>query len=127
MGRFAVGRGDAHRRVLAGGGSAADQQRQLVSPRRCISVATFDHLVQRRGDQAGQADGVGALGDRGVQDLRGGDHHAEIDDLVVVAAEDDADDVLADVVHVALDGGEHDLAVARAGSLPDASSFSASM
>jgi hypothetical protein len=32
-----------------------------------------------------------------------GNHHAEVDDLVVVAAEDDADDVLADVVDVALD------------------------
>ena len=32
-------------------------------------------------------------------------HHAEIDDLVVVTAEHDADDVLADVVHVAFDRG----------------------
>ncbi len=32
-------------------------------------------------------------------------------DLVVVAGEDDADDVLADVVHVALDGGDHDPAL----------------
>ena len=38
-------------------------------------------------------------------------HHAEIDDLVAVAAEHDADDVLADVVHVALDGRQHDLAL----------------
>ncbi len=37
-------------------------------------------------------------------------HHAEVDDLVIVALEHDADDVLADVVHVALDGGEQDLA-----------------
>ena len=37
-------------------------------------------------------------------------HHAEIDDLVIVAGEHDADDVLADVVHVALDGREHDRA-----------------
>ena len=32
-------------------------------------------------------------------------------DLVVVAAEHDADDVLADVVDVALDGGDHELAL----------------
>jgi hypothetical protein len=37
-------------------------------------------------------------------------HHAEIDHLVIVALQHDADDVLADVVHVALDGGQHDLA-----------------
>ena len=32
----------------------------------------------------------------------------EIDDLVIVALENDADDVLADVVHVALDRRHHD-------------------
>ena len=35
-------------------------------------------------------------------------------DLVVVAAEHDADDVLADVVDVALHGRHHDLALRRA-------------
>ena len=33
---------------------------------------------------------------------------AEIDDLVAVIGEDDVDEVLADVMHVALHGGEHD-------------------
>ena len=46
-----------------------------------------------------------------LEDLFGGDHHAEVDDLVVVAGEHDADDVLADVVDVALHGREHDLAL----------------
>ena len=46
---------------------------------------------------------------RGVEDRLRRDHHAEVDDLVAVAAEDDADDVLADVVHVALDGRHEDL------------------
>ncbi len=41
-------------------------------------------------------------------------HHAEVDHLVAVAAEDDADDVLADVVDVALDGREHDASRGRA-------------
>ena len=52
-------------------------------------------------------------------------HHAEVDDLEVVALEHDADDVLADVVHVALDGGQQDLARARLASACRA--FSASM
>ena len=47
-----------------------------------------------------------------LQDLVATDHDAEVDDVVAVAAEDDADDVLADVVHVALDRGHHDLALA---------------
>ena len=40
-----------------------------------------------------------------------GHHHAHVDDLEVVALEHDGDDVLADVVHVALDGGDDDLAL----------------
>ncbi len=48
------------------------------------------------------------LGLRALEDFFARDHDAQVDDLVVVAGEDDADDVLADVVHVALDGGEHD-------------------
>ena len=38
-------------------------------------------------------------------------HHAEVGDLVAVAAQHDADDVLADVVDVALHGGDHHLAL----------------
>ena len=44
-----------------------------------------------------------------AEDLLRRDHHPEVDHLVVVAAQDDADDVLADVVHVALDRGHDDL------------------
>ena len=35
----------------------------------------------------------------------------EVDHLVVVAGQHDADNVLADVMHVALDGGENDFAL----------------
>ena len=71
-----------------------------------------DHLVEGRRDQPGEADDVGALLLGGVEDLLGGHHDAEVDDVVVVALQDDADDVLADVVDVALDRGHDDLAVA---------------
>jgi hypothetical protein len=59
-------------------------------------------------DQAGQADGLRAVFPGRVQDLVGRDHDAQVDDLVAVAAEHHADDVLADVVHVALDRGDDD-------------------
>ena len=52
-------------------------------------------------------------------------HHAEVDDLVVVAAEHHAHDVLADVVDVALDGGDEDAPLAPAARRPPR--FSASM
>ena len=94
-----------------------------VKPRRVISLRDEHHLVERRRDQAAQADDVRLLLDRGVEDLRRRHHHAEVDDLVVVAAEHDADDVLADVVDVPLDRRHQDAALRRAASAP----FSRSM
>ena len=99
---------DAHRRVLARRRRAADQQRQVEAAPLHLA-RDVDHLVERRRDQAGQADEVRALRGGGVEDLLGRHHHAEVDHLVVVAAEDDADDVLADVVDVALHRREHRL------------------
>ncbi len=75
------------------------------------------HLVERGRDQTGEPDGVAALLDGRAENRVAVHHHAEIDDLVAVAGEHDADDVLADVVHVALDGREHDLAGVRAAHL----------
>ena len=43
---------------------------------------------------------------------------AKVDDLEAVVLEDDADDVLADVVDIALDGGEDDAALAGPGPAP---------
>ena len=82
----------------------------IVKPRRSISRAT---------NTISSSDGVirplrpirsALLVDGGLQDPIGRHHDAEIDDLVVVAPENDADDVLADVVDVALHGGQDDLA-----------------
>ena len=64
--------------------------------------------------QAGEADGVGVhflgLGDDVVDGLL----DAEVVDGVAVVGEDDVDEVLADVVDVALDGREDDLALGLA-------------
>ena len=43
---------------------------------------------------------------------------AKVDDLEAVVLEDDPDDVLADVVDIALDGGEDDAALAGPGPAP---------
>ena len=42
-----------------------------------------------------------------------GHHHAHVDNVKVVALQHHGDDVFANVVYVALDGGNHDLALAR--------------
>ena len=57
---------------------------------------------------------VGLLVHRRLQNAVCRHHDAEVDDVVAVAAEHDTDDVLADVVDVALDGREHDVALGDA-------------
>ncbi len=125
--RAVVGRRDLHRRVRLARGRAADEQRQLET--FALHLARdVHHLVERRRDQSAQADDVDLLLARGVEDLLARHHHAEIDHLVVVAAEHDADDVLADVVHVALDRGhEHFALRAHFAAGRERACFSASM
>ena len=107
---LAVVRRDLDGGVGAAGGGSADEQRQLEALALHL-VGDVDHLVERWGDEAAEADHVGLLGLGALEDFFAGDHDAEVDDFVVVAGEDDADDVLADVVDVAFDGGEEDLAL----------------
>ena len=71
---------------------------------------------QARGDEPGKPDDVAVLFDRGDNDSARRDHDAEVDHLVAVAAEDDADDVLADVVDVTLDRREDDGGSVRSAS-----------
>ena len=103
---------DLYRGMHAARGRPADQERYFEALPLHLG-GDMAHLVERGRDETGEADDVGAFGDRRLQDFLRRHHHAEIDDLVIVAGENDADNVLADVVHVALDGGEHDLAVRR--------------
>ena len=83
----------------------------IVKPWRCISVATLTISSRLGVIRPGQPDRVGADLARGVEDLLRRHHHAEVDHLVVVALQHDADDVLADVVDVALHRRHHDRAV----------------
>ena len=108
--RLAVVRRDFDGGVRAAGGGAADEQRQLEALALHLA-GHVHHLVERGRDEAAEADEVGLLSLGALEDFFARDHDAQVDDLVVVAGEDDADDVLADVVDVALDGGEKDFAL----------------
>ena len=76
------------------------------------------HLVERRRDEPAQAHDVGVLVGRRLQDGVAVHHHPEVDDLVAVAPQHDGHDVLADVVHVPLHGGQHHLALGRGAGPP---------
>ena len=99
--------------MLLRGRRASDEERE-VEPTALHLLRHADHLVERRRDEPGEADDVAVLLRRDVEDAVRGNHHAEVDHLVAVAAEDDADDVLADVVHVALHGRHDDARRRRA-------------
>ena len=106
-----ISRRDPQRGVRAAGGRAADQQRAgHLGPLHLARDG--DHFIERGRDQPRQADEVGLmlLGRR--EDVGPRRHDAQVDDLIAVALQHDADDVLADVVDVALDRGHDDLALA---------------
>ena len=70
------------------------------------------HFIERRGNEAAQANYVCVHRARRFQNLSRRHHHPEIDYLVVVTLQHDANDVFADVMHVAFDRG-HDYARLR--------------
>ena len=105
---------DLHRGVHATGRRATDQQRDLgIAEMRVLLhlAGHILHLLQAGRDQAREAHDVGALFLGLGQDFVAGHHHAHVHHLKVVALEHNGHDVFADVVHVALDGGDHDLAL----------------
>ena len=103
-----VNGGDLHCGVLAAGRRAADEQRQLEGFTLHLP-GNMGHLIERRRDQPAQANHVHILLAGGLQDLVAWHHHAEVDDLVVIALQHHADDIFSDVMHVALDSGHENL------------------
>ena len=68
------------------------------------------HFVERRRDKPAKPDQIGVL--RGLQNPFGLYHNAQIDNVEPVARKHDAHDIFADVVDVALDGGNYDFRAA---------------
>src|ERR1700733_10980033 len=106
--RFAVVGRDLDGRVPSACGCSADEQRQLETLSLHLA-GHMHHLVERGRDKAAETDQVDFLCLGTFEDLLGGNHHPHVDDLVVISGENDADDVLADVVNVTLDGCEQNL------------------
>ena len=76
------------------------------------------HALEGGGHQGREPHEVGILLPDGVHHCLHRHIAAKVDDLEAIVLEDDADDVLADVVDVALDGGEDDAALAGPGPAP---------
>ena len=104
-----IDRGDLHGGMQVRGRRAADDDRKAQRAAFQL-LADVGHLVERRGDQAAQADAVGAPRHGLFDDPLRLDHHAEVLYLVSVAGHHDRHDILADVVYVAFDRGDQNLA-----------------
>ena len=99
----------------AGEGGAAEQHRVLpaeAAPVELGEVIAHDH--RRLHEQSAHADGVRAVGLGRLDDRVDGLLDAEVHDPVPVVRDDDVDEVLADVVDVAPDRGEHEGALVDA-------------
>ena len=62
------------------------------------------HFLERRRDEPRETDDVDLLVAGDLQNLRARDHDAKVDHFVVVALQHHPHDVLANIVHIALDG-----------------------
>ena len=74
----------------------------------------MNHLVEGWRDETGEADDVTIFFLRGGEDFFAGNHHAHVDDFVIIAGQNDANDVFADIVDIAFHRG-HENAALRAG------------
>ena len=95
------------------GGRAANKQRDG----KALTLHLFrhvNHLVERRGNQPGKADEIRVHLFGGFENFIRRDHHAKIDDFVVITLQHHADDVFADVMNVAFYRGNHHFAVTGA-------------
>ena len=97
----------------AAGGGAADQQGNLEHAEMFVALhflGDIRHFFQRRRDQARQANDVRVFHLGAGEDFRTRHHHAHVHHFEVIALQNDGDDILADVMHVAFHGRHDDLA-----------------
>ena len=97
--------------VGAGQRGAAQHHRDAVEAAGVQLLEVLPHDQGRLHQQARHADGVGLDLERLLDHLGDRDLDAEVVHLVAVVGEDDVDQVLADVVDVALHRGQHQAAL----------------
>jgi hypothetical protein len=108
--RLAVVRRNLHRRMRAARGRPANQQRQLETLPLHLA-RHMHHLIERRRNQPAQPDQSAFSAFARSRIFSHGDHHAHVDDLVVIAGQHHAHNVLADVVNIALHRRQHNLSL----------------
>ena len=99
--------------VHAAGGRATDQQRDFANPEVIVFLHFPSHILhffQTGRDQARQAHNVGPFDLGARQNFVARHHHAHVHHVEVIALQNHRHDVFADVMHIAFDRGNDDLA-----------------
>src|SRR5580658_1981466 len=81
-----------------------------LKPCRSISRATWT-ISSREGDQPAESDHVRLFRLGAFEDLFARDHYSHVDHLVVIAGEDDPDNILANVVNIPLHRRQYDFSL----------------
>ena len=105
-----------YRRVGLGCGGATNHQRHS----KALTLHLFaqcHHLIERGGNQTGEANNIHILFTGGGENFFRRDHHAQIDNLIVIALQHYANDILADIVDIAFYRGHKDLAIGAGGGV----------
>ena len=79
----------------------ANQQRNIETPAFHFG-RHMTHLVKAWRNQPAQTDNVDLLFYRAINNIIGRNHDAHIDDIEIIALQHNANDILANVMHVAL-------------------------
>ena len=106
-----IARSDFHGGMRGRGSGATDDNRDALA---CFlhGFSNGAHFFERRRNETGKAQDICFVLNGRLDDHVFGNHHAEVHHVVAVTGHDHGHDVLADVVHVALDGRDDDLAAA---------------
>ena len=105
-----ISRLNFHGRMGLGGCRPANQQRHLHTAALHL-LADINHLVEARRNEAREANHIDIMLNRCVEDFIARHHHAKVDNIIAVTLENHADDIFADVMHIALHGRHQDFPV----------------
>ena len=106
-------RGNLNGGMNATGRCAANHERDLAAAEVLVTLhlaCDIRHFFKARCNESRQTNHIGFLGLGTCQNFGSRDHDTHVDDFKVIALKHNRDNILTDIVHIAFDGRDHDLA-----------------
>ena len=105
--------GNLHGRVHTTGRRSTNHERNLAATEVLIALhlaCDIRHFFKARSNESRQTNDIGFLSLGTCQNFGSRDHDTHVDDFKVIALKHNRDNILTDIVHIAFDGRDHDLA-----------------